>query len=204
LDRIESEALYNILENEIIPTYFELDRAEIPRRWIAMMKSSMSTLGQFFNTHRMVMDYCDRYYTPAYRSHVSLNADKGEKARRLAAWRGLVSQHWQSVKINSEDITPDRGVKAGEELPVRIKLSMKELKPEDVAVEVLFGSLNPDGEIVDGQIVRLSYQKESNNMAVFEGAVPCRSGGRKGYAVRVRPDHPDMVNPFTPLLLTWE
>ncbi len=204
LDRIESEALFNIMENEIIPTYFDLDRAEIPRRWIAMMKRSMNNLGQYFNTNRMVMEYFDRYYTRAHSACASLSANKAEKARSLANWRGLVSQRWQQVNIQSEDATAENEIKAGEELPVRVKVRLKDLRPEDVAVEVMYGALNPDGEIMDGQIMRLSYKNDSNNMAIFEGSIPCRTGGRQGYAVRVRPDHPDLVHPFTPLLITWE
>ncbi len=204
LDRIESEALFNIMENEIIPTYFDLDRAEIPRRWIAMMKRSMATLGQYYNTHRMVMEYFDRYYTRAHHACASLSADKAGKARQLANWRDSVSQRWKQVNIKSEDVTPDHEIKAGEELPVRVKVRLKELRPEDVAVEVMYGALDPDGEITDGQVMRLSYQSESNNMAIFEGSIPCRTGGRQGYAARVRPDHPDLVHPFTPLLITWE
>ena len=150
------------------------------------------------------MEYFDRYYTRAHSACTSLSANKAEKARSLANWRGTVSQRWRQVNLQSEDVTAENEVKAGDELPVRVKVRLKDLRPEDVAVEVMYGALNPDGEIMDGQIMRLSYQSESSSMSIFEGSIPCHTGGRQGYAVRVRPDHPDLVHPFTPLLITWE
>ena len=69
---------------------------------------------------------------------------------------------------------------------------------------MLYGSLNADGKIIDGKIIQLTCESETDGNGTFSGEIPCTSGGRQGYAVRVRSDHPDLVHPFTPLLMKWE
>ena len=203
-DRIESEALYNLLENDVVPAYFDLDRTETPRRWISMMKQSMIALGQQFNTHRMVMEYCDHYYIPAHRASAHLRENRCERARNLASWKGRVTKEWQKVSVRSEDINPDREVSTGEALTLKARIGLGGLKPDDVAVEVLHGLLDSGGEIQGGRIARLKYEGESDGLAEFSGSLTCDASGRHGFAVRVRGDHPDLVHPYMPLFLIWE
>ncbi|MDP8229359.1 MAG: alpha-glucan family phosphorylase [Candidatus Electryoneaceae bacterium] len=203
LDRIESEALYNLLEQEIIPGYFDRDRAGIPREWIALMKRSMDKLGGYFNTHRMVMQYCENYYLNAHRAGAMMMEDNAKKAQDLAGWRGWVSERWQAVTIESED-TVDIEIKAGNELPISVKVGLNGLNPSDVAVEMLYGPIDPESNVIEQKILRLNYHCESDGVAIFVGNVPCVTGGRQGYAVRIRPDHPELVHSLTPLLMTWE
>ena len=75
-DRVECEALFNLLENEIVPMFYERDRSGLPREWIAMMKASIRKLGAFFNTQRMVREYTESCYLPAHRAGVRLSADQ--------------------------------------------------------------------------------------------------------------------------------
>lgn len=204
LDRIEAEALYNLLEQEIIPMYFNMDRTEIPRQWISLMKRSMKKLGGFFNTHRMVMDYCENFYVKAHNAGKRMKEDNVAKAREIANWRNGVTAKWEQVQIWSELSDVESEVKAGDNLPVKAKIGLNGLRCTDIAVEVLYGSLNVDGKIIDGKIIKLSCEGETDGNGTFSGEIPCVSGGRQGYAVRVRSDHPDLVHPFTPLLMKWE
>ena len=210
LDRIEAEALFNLLEHEIIPVFFDLDRTEIPRRWIRMMKESMKQLGQYFNTHRMVLEYFNKMYAPAHRAAQNLNGEKYARGKELAVWRGRITSKWQNITIKSVDPSGDVNgfimdeKKAGDELPVRVKVGLSGLKPDEIAVEVMHGALDADGEIIDGEVVRLKYESESDGAAIYSASIPCETAGRHGYAARVRPDHPDLVHPLTPFLMTWE
>jgi len=204
-DRIESEALYNLMEHELIPLYYDLDRTEIPRAWIAMMKRSMKELGQVFNTHRMVMEYTDNYYIPAHLAHTAMDADKHKRARELAAWHGKIADRWQQVSLTcADDGGSEREIRAGQALPVRAKVNLNGLAPHDVAVEIYFGPLDPNGEITEGRTLRLEHRGESDGASIFEGSIPGVVSGRMGYSLRIRAHHPDLVHRKTPLWLTWE
>jgi len=84
-DRVECEALYNLLENEIVPLFHDRDRGGLPRAWIAMMKVSIRKLGAYFNTHRMVQEYTETSYLPAHRAGSRLSANDYSAARELTA-----------------------------------------------------------------------------------------------------------------------
>ncbi len=86
-DRVECEALYSLLENEIVPLFHDRDRGGLPRAWIAMMKASIRKLGAYFNTHRMVQEYTEASYLPAHRAGLRLSANDFSAARELTAWR---------------------------------------------------------------------------------------------------------------------
>lgn len=203
-DQVESQALYHLLENEVIPLYHERDRTEMPRRWIMMMKASMKRLGSYFNTGRMVQQYCEQMYLQAHDFGQRLGADEAAPARRLAQWRGRVSERWGQVTLVSQELDADAEVMTGEQFPVRAKVRLGEIAPEDVAVEVLYGVLCGDQQMCEGESVRLKFVGTSDGQAVFEGSLPTRASGRHGYAARIRPEHPDMVHPLTPLVMTWE
>ncbi len=204
LDRIEAEALYNLLEKEIIPTYFNMDRTEVPRQWLSMMKHSMKKLGGFFNTHRMVMDYCNKFYIPAHNAGKKMQSDNAAKARDVAAWRDGIKDKWGQVQIWSEQSGEESEIKTGDKLPARVKVGLNGLRCSDIAVELLYGSLDADGEIIDGKIMTLTCENKQDGNGIFSGEIPCVTGGRQGFAVRVRSDHPDLVHSFTPLLMKWE
>lgn len=204
LDRIEAEALYNLLEKEIIPTYFNLDRTDVPRDWIRMMKDSMKTLGSFFNTHRMVMEYCENFYMPAHNAGKKMGIENGSKAREIAQWHGWIDEKWNGVTIRSEYAEGDVNVESGDLLPIRALVGLNGLNPSDVVVEVIYGSLNVTDAITAGKRIELAFEHDQNGDAVYSGNINCKHGGRKGFAVRVRANHPDLVHSYTPLRLKWE
>lgn len=70
-DLLDARRIYELLENQIIPLYYDRDRSGLPRRWIAMMKHSLFTVGSAFNTHRMVGQYLREFYLPAHRGGIS-------------------------------------------------------------------------------------------------------------------------------------
>ncbi|MBM3330131.1 MAG: glycosyltransferase family 1 protein, partial [Calditrichaeota bacterium] len=214
-DRVESEALFHLLENEVIPLYYERDRTELPRRWIAMMKRSMRVLGAEFNTGRMVQEYATRYYLPAKRAGAALLDDQAASARSIATWRKKVRESWPTVHVASEDLGPDLELVAGETLPVKVKVALGGLSPDDITVEVIHGLIGEDQNLRGNSITRLSFAGEESSggdgkpgkhhgEAVYAGRVICTVTGRQGFAVRVRPYYPDLVHSLTPLVMTWE
>ena len=97
-DQVEAEALYQLLEKEIVPAFYERRADGLPRKWIDRMKASIIRLCPEFNMHRMVIQYADEYYLSAHRRHRSLQADNASHARNLAAWRARVEAVWPRLQ----------------------------------------------------------------------------------------------------------
>jgi starch phosphorylase len=203
-DRVECEALFNLLENEVVPMFYERDRSGLPREWISMMKASMRKLGAFFNTQRMVEEYTEACYLPAHRAGVRLSADQFSPAKELAAWRSRVASAWPGVSIRVDELRKHRDMQVGETVGVTIRVRLGKLSPDDVTVEVRHGSYTAAGDIREGAILAAVHEKREGEEEVYRVEVPCAVSGRYGFAARVHPRHPDLVDPFTPLLLTWE
>ncbi|MEW6719343.1 MAG: alpha-glucan family phosphorylase [Thermodesulfobacteriota bacterium] len=203
-DRVECEALFNLLENEIVPMFYDRDRGGLPRAWIAMMKASIRRLGAFFNTQRMVREYAETCYLPAHRAGGRLSADGSAAARELAAWRSRVTSAWPGVSIRVDELRKHRDMLVGDAVEAAIRVRLGGLSPEDVSVEVRHGAYTAAGEIRDGVIVTAAHERREGDEEIYRAEVPCKISGRYGFAVRVVPRHKDLVDPYTPLLLTWE
>jgi glycogen phosphorylase len=111
VDAAEAERLYDLLEYEIIPEFYDRDEEGIPRRWMARVRESMARLTPEFSTNRMMRDYLVRYYLPgavAYRARVA-----GENARELLAWRDALDAHWGDLAFVDFAVEPGDGGAAG-------------------------------------------------------------------------------------------
>lgn len=207
-DLVESNAIYDLLEKEIVPLFYERGRDGLPRGWIAKMKAAMRHHAGVFNTNRMVGEYCDTCYVPAARRVKQLLDEDGRATRvkALAAWKAGVAAHWQEIRIG--DVTADRpadeDLKVGDQLQVQAQIQLGALKPTDVTVQLYYGRLDAEGLIVKSQAVpMLIAQSKGEGSYVFAGAIPCQTSGRHGYTLRILPYHPDLGNPFEMGLVLW-
>jgi glycogen phosphorylase len=203
-DQVECELLFNLFEQEIIPLFYERDRTGIPQEWVRVMKDSIRKLGALFNTHRMLREYVERAYLPAHRAGRLLAEGDFAAAKALAAWRGRIAAEWPRVSIRVMDERRDGEVRVGGKMEAVIRAELGDLSPEEVAVEVYHGPLGYAGEIRDGKIVRATPAGRDGGAFLFRAAIPFGASGRYGYAARIVPRHGHLVNPFTPLVLTWE
>ncbi len=205
-DEVEANALYDLLEKEIVPAFYERGRDGLPRGWIARMKAAMRDHAGLFNTNRMVRDYTELCYEPsAMRSECLMQHDL-ERAKSLAVWKAGVRQHWPRIRIERvwADTAEGQELKVGDQLQVQAQVHLGDLKPTDVAVEIYYGSLDSEGLIVHGQVLpTLIAQSKGSGSYLFAGAIICRTSGRHGYAVRVLPKHEDLDNPFEMNLVLW-
>ena len=205
-DQVEAEALYNLLERDVVPAFYERSADGLPRRWITMMKASIGNLSHFFNTHRMVQEYTDSFYMPAVARYKQLSVDGMAGARALAAWKRRVEQGWSQVRVTVDACGPNADLLLGHEMRVRAKVFLGSLTPDDVTVEVYTGRLNADGELVGARAwpMEVNLDQSSAGTYVFEtGIVPKVHSGLHGYTVRVLPRHVDLTTPFLPGLIAW-
>lgn len=203
-DTVESEELFNILEQEIVPLFYQRGRDHLPRAWIAKMKASMKKLCPYFNTDRMVREYTQKYYEPARAHYQALSDNNLARARALAAWCERVRAEWHAVHIEKVEARMAEKLYVRQNIPVQVWVHLGALTPEDVSVEAYLGPLNAVREIVNGRAVPLVLQKRvRDNIYLYEGQLCCTSSGRHGFAVRVLPQHPDLVDRYALRLIHW-
>jgi starch phosphorylase len=202
-DQVEAEALYELLEREIVPAFYERRSDGIPRKWVDRMKTSITRLCPEFNMHRMVMQYTDEYYLAAHRRHLRLQADNAGRARALAAWRTRVEVAWPKLQIKS--VSNSLGeFNLGNDIPVTAVVFLNSLMPEDVSVQILSGRIDAHDEIKSPEITLMTPAgDEGNGRYRFQASLHTNKSGFFGYAVRVLPQHADAVTPFIPRLITW-
>jgi len=202
-DEIESKALYDLLEREIIPTFYNRGRDNIPRDWIKMMKCSIRSVGKNFCFHRTLMEYSNRYYQPALENAHKLKGAGWERAKAAADYLDLARSEWDSVAVEDVRSTARPVMDRGDTVRVDARIKIGSLKPEQVLVELYHGPVSSTGDIFDPQRVEMSAGTSQGGAYEYSVEVPCEVTGQHGYSVRVLPRHEGLVHPFIPGLVRW-
>ncbi len=202
-DTVESNAIYDILEKEIVPLFYDVEYSGLPRRWIEKMKHSMSRLIPMFNTHRMVHEYWSQRYRPGIERFTDLMADKAARARALSLWKQKIVDNWGSVRIMRIDSDGPGPFKVGDTVKVSAMINLGALTPEDVSVELFAGMVDAGGSLFDTQPVVMKWKNEKLKGHMFEGTLTLNRSGKTGYSLRVLPAHPDMYGAQDLMLIKW-
>jgi starch phosphorylase len=205
-DQVEAEALYDLLEQEVVPLFYDRGVDGLPRRWIARMKASTAALCHFFNTHRMVQEYTERFYLPSAERYQQFTAATMTRAKTLAKWRTYVQQNWPQVGVETVEVEPFAKLQVGGNFFVRARVRLGNLTPDDVKVELYLGQVNATDELIEAVAIPMQYVKQDGraDFQLFEAnTVSCHMSGRHGYTVRVRPYHPDLTTASLPGLMVW-
>ncbi len=217
-DQVESQALYNMLENEVVPLFYTRSADNLPRAWIHRVKNSIRWIAPRFNTHRMLAQYTRRFYNPAAARQRYLSAEAMAKAREFAGWKAYVRKAWPELAVKDVKVEVKNGqgyeplnprqplLKVGSELSVSALIKLGGIRPDDISVELYHGPVDSCGNITNGSAFRMDHREASDQDGEhwFTGFMACRATGRHGVAVRVLPRHPDLANPHELPLILWE
>ncbi|MBI2321309.1 MAG: alpha-glucan family phosphorylase [Chloroflexi bacterium] len=203
-DEVEARALYELLEKNIVPLFYDRGPDGLPRGWIARMKASIAGITPVFNTHRVVGEYTQRFYLPAHAAYRRLSEDGFAPARSLAAWRQRVRETWPQVRVVDVSVDGPEVLAVGDSLHVLARIRLGPLRPDEVLVQVLHGPVTAEGEIGTSNVVTMTLGEEAcRGEAAFGTALVCAQSGLHGFLVRVLPRHPDLPDPFEPRLVVW-
>ncbi|MBN1567019.1 MAG: alpha-glucan family phosphorylase [Acidobacteria bacterium] len=203
-DQVEADALYDILERDIIPTFYDRRADSLPRRWVALMMSSIHSLCPQFNTNRMIREYTEKFYLPAHLDHQSLIANGAALAKEHAATKRRIRTAWPSIQVEMLESKFAAEIPAEESVSFSARVRTGALTPEDIRVELYTGPLNSDGEITRPTIAEMQPVRRENDAYIYEvTTVPCCGSGLHGYTARVLPRHPDLKHPFAFGVITW-
>jgi starch phosphorylase len=187
-DDLEAAALYDLIEHEIAPRFYDTDHDGVPTRWLEMLRHTLKSLGPKVLATRMVRDYVRQLYGPATDNARSLNSDYAG-ARELAAWKHRVKEAWPQVRVEHvESSGVGDAPEVGAVLSVRAFVALGELTPEDVDVQLLHGRADAEDQLSDTTctVLALTESYEAGRHG-FGGQVTLDHSGPFGYTVRVVP-----------------
>jgi starch phosphorylase len=203
-DAVESQALYNILENGVVPCFYDRKDGEMPACWLEKMKASIKMAMEKFCSLRMVTDYAEKLYAPAARWYDRLVADGGTEAKRLAAQMERVRSLWKGIQIGPT-IRESRGVqRVGDSFKATAEVTLGELRPDEVDIELYYGFYKSFTELTDSQVIPMQVTEDRGAGRYLYGCqMACEAAGRFGFSVRAAP-HGDAWIKLAPGLITWE
>jgi starch phosphorylase len=204
-DEIEANALYELLEKEVIPLFYDhRDGDGLPRPWVAKMKDAIRLNCPFFNTARMVREYAMRAYFPASDRYHTLTVDNYSPAKELAAWRAKLGEHWFNIKIKDVDVSAASDIEVNQTVAVKAKVDLATLKNDDVQVELYQGSIDANGDIVNAVPVIMDYQgQDAENSSLYTANITYTTSGLQGLSLRVLPRNQYLSSPYEPRLIAW-
>ncbi|MBI4864622.1 MAG: alpha-glucan family phosphorylase [Candidatus Riflebacteria bacterium] len=204
-DELEARSLYSVLEDEVIPLFYQRHRNGVPHDWIRRMKASLKSIGPVFNTTRMVYDYAQQFYLPFHGRNRMLAADDFKLARELVAFQLRIDHCWDGVGIVGVQVDSGREVPVGDEIQVTADVELGDLVPDEVRVELLHGPVTAEGNLVDPDYVLMAPagQPTAGEPIRYRGRAPCSRTGQNAVAVRVIPHHNLMVPAQTLRRIVW-
>ncbi|AKU17480.1 alpha-glucan family phosphorylase [Luteipulveratus mongoliensis] len=196
-DDLEAAALYELIENHVAALFYDRDDQGLPQRWMSMVMHTMSTLGPKVLATRMVRDYVTQLYAPAAEAARARSADDFAEARALAAYTELARRSFSHVNVDHVD---SEGVgdspQVGDRVRVKAYVSLGDLSPDDVEVQVVHGRASRTDELSEVQSIALSHAEAyDGSRHRFEGEVAIPRTGAFGYTVRILPKHPGLASP---------
>jgi glycogen phosphorylase len=202
-DSVESQALYNVLENEVIPCFYERKNGDIPVRWLKMMKAAMVMAMQHFCTHVMISKYESLFYTPAAKRLGSLISDSAKEAVVFSKQYQRLDTLWNSINIETPVQETEGPFRVGDNFTVTAKVNLGELRPDEVNIELYYGPLKTVDTISESHFEEMTVKEDQGNGSyLYACNITCAASGRYGFTVRAVPSGDDRIK-FAPGHITW-
>lgn len=203
-DEVEANALYDLLEQEVVPLFYDRTEEGIPRRWVAKMKDAIRLNCPLFNTARMVGEYGTRGYFQASDRYDIMTANKYAAAKELAQWKQKLFEHWYDIKIDDIDISESPDVQVNQQIAVKTRIDLAGLSDSDVQVQLYLGPVDSGGKIINGTPVQMEYLgQDQDKYSLYTANITYTASGLQGLSLRVLPQHPYLSDPYEPRLILW-
>ena len=192
-DNIDSVSMYNTLEKEIVPMYYDDRKDGIPVKWIKVMKESIRSVASFFNTSRMVKEYTQKLYMPAQVQNNKFVKNNFEVAKDFANWRDILERNWNSIKIkviSNQDFSET--LEVGKVIEIESEIYLPGIGPDSIEPEIVVAKLEED-KVISLKTYDLKLVKEvQQDTYLYKGSFEIEDRGQYGYNVRVSASHPYM------------
>ncbi|QSH41973.1 alpha-glucan family phosphorylase [Lentisphaerota bacterium ZTH] len=203
-DNFESHVLFNLLERDIIPTFYDRSEGDLPHRWIRMMKESIIMALGNFSSMRMIQQYNYKFYAPAVERYEQLTAENATAAKKLVKCKNRLKDNYASIKIEYPKVDSELvDVHVGDTFNVSARVFLNELKPEDVDIQVYYGPVNTHNEIIHSYTANMELAEDlGNGHYMYKYQLHCAQSGRFGLTARITPTGRDWRNSM-PGFICW-
>ncbi|MBW1765600.1 MAG: alpha-glucan family phosphorylase [Deltaproteobacteria bacterium] len=203
-DEIESIALYDILEKDIVPLFYNRGPDGIPRGWLTMMKASLLKLCPMFNTHRMVTEYWTRFYETSVERRLDLMENDWQELRNITKQQEKIMNSRSELEIKNIRMESISEIEIGNSYHVEADIFMGDLFPGDITVEVYYGKLDPLNKYIESATtVMTSNGTAGEKIYQFQADVLFEKVGHFGLNIRITPTHPNPKRRNTMGLIIW-
>jgi glycogen phosphorylase len=203
-DSVEANAFYDLLEQEIVPLFYDRDKEGLPRKWIAKMKDAIRLNCPTFNTARMLRDYATVGYFPASDRNSVVTDNHYQAGKDLAHWKQKMLQHWGDLKVQTVDVSAPEDINVNQSISVKSLIQLGSLEPHDVQVELYKGAVDTNGKIVNADTTVMTYQgRDNNGNSLYTSEIAYAASGLQGLSLRVLPHHPHLSNPYELGSILW-
>ena len=196
-DSVEAEALYALLENDVVPLFYARDAAGIPRAWVARIRKSMAQLAPRFSCNRMVREYVERFYQPAAHAVQRRCADAGRLAKGLYAWQQKLQRHWASLHFGHLKVNRQDG-----EWQFQVQVYLGDLSADEVRVELYADAC--DGEQAVREIMMPGPEIPGAVNGYLYGARVETVRPADDFTPRILPANEDALAPIETDLIRWQ
>jgi len=206
-DELDASNIYNMLENEIIPLFYDVDKEGVPVRWLEYVKNSIAQIAPDYTTKRMLDDYRERFYNKQYKRVEKIRENDYEGAVKVAEWKRRVAAGWDKIEVVSVDM-PDIARKElgiGDKYVVNVVLDKKDLKDVEIGLEMVFteGSVDNADNIKMISTEPFKLVKEKNGKAYYTIEHKLKRSGLYNFGIRMIPVHEALPHKQDFGLMRW-
>jgi starch phosphorylase len=195
-DEVEARAIYDLLENHVVPRFYETGHDGVPARWVEMVRHTLRETGPKVLATRMVRDYVRNLYVPATGSARAMAAEGYAPAREESAWRARALQNWDTVRVAHVEATGAGDTpEIGSTVALRAEVELPGLAPDDVQVQAAYGRVDDSEALHEVTTVPMEHEQTEGSRHWFTATVPLERTGAFGYTVRVLPNSEHLADP---------
>jgi len=203
-DNMDSQSIYNILENKIIPAYYNKDKKGISKTWMEYMKNSIISTGGRYSTARMLVDYTTKLYMPLvdlYHNYF----ENIEEVARYNEFKEELNRNWKEIQILEENNLDNIAIDAGNNIEVACKVILPNINVENIETQVYYGKIKDNGVLEKIAIIpmKLVGADEENRTYTYRAKIELTTGGEYGYTFRVMPKHEMLLDSENLNLVKW-
>jgi len=203
-DRADSESIYNILENKIIPAYYNKQENGISKEWLTIMKNSIISTGGKYSTSRMLVDYANQLYMPLcdLTNKYYRNIDVVTEYNNVK--KGLIL-NWEDIVIEQSNNLDNISMDAGKNIEVACNIKLPNIDVENIEAQVYYGKILDNGTIENISIIPMTLSKSDDEKRTYtyNAKIELKTGGNYGYTFRVMPKHEMLLDSANLNLVKW-
>ena len=202
-DQLDAATIYTMLENEIIPLFFDRNKKNIPEKWVQYIKKSIAEITPRYTTKRMIDDYINKFYSVLGNRSGLLSANNFAKAREIAAWKRDIAAHWNTIEVSSLNVHTTATQTIGDVCQAEAVINVNNLKNNGIGLEFVISTLDNKGEMHLAAVKEFDLVKREGNLLYFNLQITLKEGGTYKYAFRMFPKNADLPHRMDFAYVKW-